>query len=983
MAQYTNVSTQPVNLQAPVNFLEGDLGAWSEHDVIAWGSDKFLYLKESRIPGSYNERIDAYVLDQYGEILETYEDIFDWSGDYVYDINIVGIDDQNLHVSFQTRSDGVNTPIKLVLAKINLQEFSATETSSYIIGSYSGSIFDIQDYALAYSNDNFGYFGAHFLFSDIPTGLNPKLIKVNLNSGSHEGVLFLDYQIQEVAETSAGFAVVGSRYHGWLEVFIQFFDKNGGELSGEIHLDSNSLRKLSIASLPDGSVVIIDGDAFNNAKGKLFSPLGEMQKEFTIESGFGSVVATPDGGFLISSSGRYDSEGKKIADTHGVSSYRPFAVDQDGGVISVWGSESSAGSSVFLAQLFGTSGDDNLNGTSDVNTIFTFEGNDVVQAFGGNDFIDAGSGENQIFAGDGNDQVWLNNGNNVIDGGSGSDWVLLSADVSVDLDLSVSDFQEIGGFSVKLTNIENVDAGNLGDFLSGTDAANVFIANEGDDELTGHGGDDRLIGGAGNDILIGGAGNDTLDGGEDNDHLRGDAGINLLKGGTGSDTYAYRYDGVDTVTDSGGDNDNLYVTSRDEAHVGYFGDAFVEDGDLVLVSRQDTSKLLTIENAFTNEGRIENIIFHADSGKWDDLVYRISSIDSGLSGDKIFYFGTKSDDELVMNDGYNEVALSSGDDTVSIGDGGGFVFAGAGQDQVNGNIGADTILGEEGNDKLYGGGGNDVIEGGKGDDVIIGGIGNDVINGDAGNDNLTAEEGDDRILGGEGSDNIYLTSISTWSALYSANNVETEESVSLTGKTKFSSVIDGEEDADTLNLTESIAGDAFFLHDSYSGIHDSLTAVDDGMGRTTVARAISLETINAGDGDDVIDLTSPTFNMGGISMTINGEAGNDTIWAAEGDDELYGGDDDDILFGGEGNDILTGGNGADIFEFKSSNTAQTDRITDYTAEDTLKFYLQSGESELSSANLSGSNLAWGNLTIDFGDTSITNFDDLNIAYDYI
>jgi len=209
------------------------------------------------------------------------------------------------------------------------------------------------------------------------------------------------------------------------------------------------------------------------------------------------------------------------------------------------------------------------------------------------------------------------------------------------------------------------------------------------------------------------------------------------------------------------------------------------------------------------------------------------------------------------------------------------------------------------------------------------------------------------------------------------------ERLSLAGKTKFSSVIDGGEDADTLNLTDSTAGDAFFLHDSYSGLHDSLTAVDDGMGRTTVARAISLETINAGDGDDVIDLTSPTFDMGGISMTINGEAGNDTIWAAEGDDELYGGDDDDILYGGEGNDILTGGNGADIFEFKSSNTAQTDRIIDYTAEDTLKFYLQAGESQLSSANLSGSNLSWGNLTIDFGDIPITSFDDLNIAYDYI
>jgi Ca2+-binding RTX toxin-like protein len=259
----------------------------------------------------------------------------------------------------------------------------------------------------------------------------------------------------------------------------------------------------------------------------------------------------------------------------------------------------------------------------------------------------------------------------------------------------------------------------------------------------------------------------------------------------------------------------------------------------------------------------------------------------------------------------------------------------------------------------------------------------DLFSGSELSEAITAGEGADLIEAGSGEDTIYLFSSEVWTFPYFAQNIISGERLSLAGKTKFASVIDGEEDADTLNLTDSTAGDAFFLHDSYSGQHDSLTVVDDGMGRATVARAISLETINAGDGDDVIDLTSPTFDMGGISMTINGEAGDDTIWAAEGDDKLYGGDDDDTLFGGEGNDILTGGNGADIFEFKSSDTAQTDRITDYTTEDTLKFYLQSGESELSSANLSGGNLSWGNLTIDFGDTSITNLDDLNIAYDYI
>jgi len=286
-------------------------------------------------------------------------------------------------------------------------------------------------------------------------------------------------------------------------------------------------------------------------------------------------------------------------------------------------------------------------------------------------------------------------------------------------------------------------------------------------------------------------------------------------------------------------------------------------------------------------------------------------------------------------------------------------------------------------DSLMGGAGDDLLEGGDGNDHINGGVGNDYIDGGLGNDNLTSNQGADRIIGGSGDDTIHLSSPDIWTFPYFAKNIATGERLSLAGKTKFSSVIDGEGDADTLNLTDSTAGDAFFLHDSYSGLHDSLTAVDDGMGRTTVARAISLETINAGDGDDVIDLTSPTFDVGGIGMTINGEAGDDTIWAAEGDDELYGGDDDDILFGGEGNDILTGGSGADIFEFKSSGTVQTDSITDYTAEDTLKFYLQAGESELSSANLSGSNLSWSDLTIAFGDTSITSFDDLNIAYDYI
>jgi len=146
---------------------------------------------------------------------------------------------------------------------------------------------------------------------------------------------------------------------------------------------------------------------------------------------------------------------------------------------------------------------------------------------------------------------------------------------------------------------------------------------------------------------------------------------------------------------------------------------------------------------------------------------------------------------------------------------------------------------------------------------------------------------------------------------------------------------------------------------------------------------IRVETINAGDGDDVIYLTSPTFDMADVNMTINGEEGNDTLWAAEGHDILNGGAGDDILFGDKGNDSLIGGTGADIFEFVSGETNQTDIIPDYTSEDQLKFYLARDESELTDNNIVNGNILWGNLTIDLAGVEVASLDDLNIVYDLI
>ena len=261
--------------------------------------------------------------------------------------------------------------------------------------------------------------------------------------------------------------------------------------------------------------------------------------------------------------------------------------------------------------------------------------------------------------------------------------------------------------------------------------------------------------------------------------------------------------------------------------------------------------------------------------------------------------------------------------------------------------------------------------------------GSDLLVGTAQADNISAGEGADLVQAEAGNDTITLKSSDTWSSFYRAWNVETNGRQALDGKTKYSTVIDAGDDADTLILSDSSTGDAFFLHDSYSGLHSSLTAVDDGLGRTTVARALNLETIKAGDGDDIIDLTSPTFDMGGIALTLEGEAGDDILWAAEGDDTLNGGAGSDVLFGGEGDDTLIGGSDADVFEFVSSTNTQTDTISDYGSDDKLKFYLASGQSELEQSNISNGDLVWENLTIDLAGMDVTSLDQLNIVYDYI
>jgi len=241
---------------------------------------------------------------------------------------------------------------------------------------------------------------------------------------------------------------------------------------------------------------------------------------------------------------------------------------------------------------------------------------------------------------------------------------------------------------------------------------------------------------------------------------------------------------------------------------------------------------------------------------------------------------------------------------------------------------ADVISGGDGVDTIYGYAGDDILDGGAGNDTLYGGSGNNILDGGAGDDTIILESN-----GTFGSD---LFAYNTASSVQAG----TEESINLDGKTRFGDVMDGGANVDTVELTDG--SDAFFLHDSFSGFHSSVTLVEDYDGRLGAARIANIENINSGLGDDIVDLTSPNYSLEGQDITVDGGSGNDTLWGSDANETLKGGVGDDVLFGGAGTNVLTGGADADEFQFTGSSTNDTVKDFSLSDGDTLRFFNKGG-----------------------------------------
>jgi len=268
----------------------------------------------------------------------------------------------------------------------------------------------------------------------------------------------------------------------------------------------------------------------------------------------------------------------------------------------------------------GSNGGDKISGNASGSVLFGNRGADTLTGGAGSDSLYGGNDNDRLYGGLGTDNLYGDLGNDtliydaadgLLDGGDGTDILLVQGNDAVAIDLSAAMF----------AGLERVISGGGSDTLGGTAGNDYLDGGSGNDLLAGSGGSDTLLGGLGNDTLMydaadnarnvkGGSGNDALDcsgasaavmldllqytandlenlaGSSYDDTLSGNALRNLMDGGAGNDTLAgkggndmlYGQNGNDLL-DGGRGNDTLTGGEGSDSYSFRLGDGkdFISD----------------------------------------------------------------------------------------------------------------------------------------------------------------------------------------------------------------------------------------------------------------------------------------------------------------------------------------------------------------------------------------------------------------------
>ena len=575
-----------------------------------------------------------------------------------------------------------------------------------------------------------------------------------------------------------------------------------------------------------------------------------------------------------------------------------------------------------------------LIGSSSANTITGGSGNDTIDGAGGADVIAAGGG---------NDTVTYHGTETSIDGGAGTDTLVLAAAggiTAVNFAVGAGSDQTTGD-GVSAVNFENLDASLLSSALTvtGSSSANTITT---------------------------GSGNDTIDGG---------GGADVIAAGAGNDTVTYR--GTETSIDGGAGTNTLVMSAAATVNL---GNADQTSGDSANVTSFQNVDASALSSAVTITGSSSaNTITGGSGNDTIDGAGGADVINAGGGNDTVTYRGTET--SIDGGTGTDTLLLAAAGGTTAIS-----LAVAAGSDQTTGdsvsttnfeNIDASslssalTVTGSSSANTITTGSGNDTIDGGGGSDVIDAGSGNDTV---------TYRGTETSIDGGTGTNTLAMTAAAT----INLGNADQTTGDS-TAVSNFQNV-----DASALSFAVSITGTS------------SANTITGGSGNDTIDGAGGADVIGAGGGSDTVSYygteasidggtgtntltlhAAVTVNLGNADVT-SGDAVNVTNFqnidaaALSAAVSLSGSSSANSITGGSGGDTIDGAGGADVISAGSGNDTVTYHGTETsidggTGTDTLVLAVVGGITAVDFAVGAGSDQTTGDIL------SVTNFENLDAS----
>jgi Ca2+-binding RTX toxin-like protein len=566
---------------------------------------------------------------------------------------------------------------------------------------------------------------------------------------------------------SGGFVVTWNHYlePGFpnTEVRGQIFDANGNTIAGDFAVDpplESGVVGGHTVVLPDGGFIVSYSDIgwygryVNTAFFQRFDAAGQpFGERVSLGAGYAPLVTlVPGGGWLAV----WGTDPKVLKgqyfDAAGATVGPQFLIADPGtGVVGLGGVGTLASGDIVVAYHRGPSLNETEIFVQNITDGWTFVGTD---------------GPDTFFAGDGYTP------DDKSDGSNGTDTLVLQGSYDVAMGplsmlrierlelLSSADSRYGGGggspFHYVITPYAetSADGGNLTIRAAGlqADESLTFMGgNESDGSFTVYGGAgaDRITTGAGRDMIDGGAGADVMAGGANNDIYYVTPGDTVIEAPGGGSDYAYASASFTLPADAEvevlGTTNHLATTQIDLAGNGFNNNVIGNNGVNGLVGRAGNDYLTGLGGADVLDG-----------GEGIDFTV-------GGAGGDIHYVDNPADIVLEnVGEGYDaiytstSIGLREGVEVERIGT---MNYLATTDIYLTGNEFGQDLIANNGNNQLSGMGGNDYLVGLDGVDILDGGTGADVMEGGAGGDIYYIDNAGDvvREMAGGGQDALYTS----------------------------------------------------------------------------------------------------------------------------------------------------------------------------------------------------------------------------------